>query len=153
MLIDCHAIWGYLLGKMQIHILQRIKTIIFFIYIKKKLGKYFYAGEMDKIKFIQNIMGSQDYISMRKKNKKNYFSTKKLLKKLESKIKKFAKLFNNINERKVPVFIPERKFLIWGAILSCIPDLDVLISPFFGGHHSFHRTITHSLIGEKKNKI
>ena len=65
------------------------------------------------------------------------------------KLKKFAKLFHNINERKTKIVVPERRFLIWGAVLSCLPDIDVLISPFFGGHHSFHRTFTHSILGKK----
>ena len=41
----------------------------------------------------------------------------------------------------------EQKYVLCGMILSNLPDLDVLLTPFFGGFHQFHRTLTHSIYG------
>jgi membrane-bound metal-dependent hydrolase YbcI (DUF457 family) len=47
----------------------------------------------------------------------------------------------------------EQKYLLIGAILANLPDIDVLISPFFGGLLQFHRTFTHSVYGYEFTKL
>jgi len=41
----------------------------------------------------------------------------------------------------------EQKYLLVGALLGNLPDIDIFLGRFFGGHHTFHRTFTHSLFG------
>jgi membrane-bound metal-dependent hydrolase YbcI (DUF457 family) len=41
----------------------------------------------------------------------------------------------------------EQKYILVGILLGNLPDLDVFLSPFFGGHYQFHRTFTHSIWG------
>jgi hypothetical protein len=41
----------------------------------------------------------------------------------------------------------EERYILCGIILGNLPDVDVLLTPLFGGYHSFHRTATHSLYG------
>jgi membrane-bound metal-dependent hydrolase YbcI (DUF457 family) len=41
----------------------------------------------------------------------------------------------------------EQKYLLIGAIMANLPDIDVILSPLFGGPLQFHRTITHSVYG------
>jgi membrane-bound metal-dependent hydrolase YbcI (DUF457 family) len=41
----------------------------------------------------------------------------------------------------------ESRFILLGVLLGNLPDIDVPLSRFFGGHKAFHRTLTHSAFG------
>lgn len=40
-----------------------------------------------------------------------------------------------------------QRYLIAGILLGSLPDIDIFLGRFLGGHHQFHRTITHSVYG------
>ncbi|KAL0488174.1 hypothetical protein AKO1_015377, partial [Acrasis kona] len=141
---DVHSICGYVVAKYlfetylsdkqssilpQSSLLKHSTTFKSFYRSRKKTGA----------ELLENVILSANNLKKLKTKEKIAAVSMLSWRMITRTINRFKNLFTSMTF--------EQKYLLIGAILANLPDLDVILSPFLGGPLHFHRTLTHSIYG------